>query len=1001
MEYVLEEVVGGRTGLAGLDYVPYVLDEVRVGGDLSGVPLGVSGVLTGGVFQDVVLEDARERLASQYGASGVGGLVAAWGGPGVAVWGVGGGRRGRVGRVGRAKKDEETREITQSVYCVSVHGVMRRELRLWRLACGGGGGDATRCCHVILHEVPVEAVYVSHASEEGGQGEETTVLVAVRSISSVVYYRVLYEKTRRGLGADGRLVRLEGGVGVGIHGDRDGYVARLRDFSWSQFSSLSSSLGIMDGVVLDDEGMLREVRAEISPAPSPTSSTSRSYDGACVVDAYRCDQRQHQQHHLGARRCVASPLHPRLNLVAWEGGVVQVDFREKQQPHARVVCDVAGRMQGTFVTALAVPSRVGQGGWCDLRRFAISTSSHVHLYDMRRTVEPLVSWEHYMKYPREDKNTSTSRPPRWDMQTCFPDGLHFVEDRLLVTNSVLGKGVVCAWRVVEAAPRIGFEGGAQRWIEEDQCVEARGDAETDIDGMVSGGQLDNLRFIWRPVSLERLEAIEPPQLLYSDIYPEPAMPTLINKQTSKLMEIEYRREYADDSGGVVRKRVLPAKNPPVVRRDFGQAVAGSTLIRYGTFGELLVGCLTPSRPSDVSGGSAGSDAGADRSRDAPKVVREVEVAIESPSELASIPFDHMPNIVRTGEETQRACPIHEWLTERARNEISSGATDRLPMGGMESVTIDGVPATQLRSLLLHLIERLDGIPISAYEAWDILQKHATAQDPQHARRIVEDEIRLFLNVVDGDWNGSGRIGGGGGVDEGRQADHDAGGRHANAHSRARRSRPHNPSAPAMATAINVNENSECESRGILASHLLLKHLLPILKTAWTTKGAEENQQDDMVARRAQRIQNERMGQEGQFDRGDPGDQRTLTPSRAFLTVWASLDQRDGVLSSRGRDPRAVQRSIEQLAALDLVNIGKETGGRGGTDDGAIRQMPGAASTVVEAAVSFKSWTHAGQSNARHHVRYVRDQPVASEAARRKLEALRERCGSMPPGAPAF
>jgi hypothetical protein len=92
MEYVLEEVVGGRTGLAGLDYVPYVLDEVRVGGDLSGVPLGVSGVLTGGVFQDVVLEDARERLASQYGASGVGGLVAAWGGPGV-----GGGRRGRVG----------------------------------------------------------------------------------------------------------------------------------------------------------------------------------------------------------------------------------------------------------------------------------------------------------------------------------------------------------------------------------------------------------------------------------------------------------------------------------------------------------------------------------------------------------------------------------------------------------------------------------------------------------------------------------------------------------------------------------------------------------------------------------------------------------------------------------------------------------------------------------------------------------------------------------------
>ena len=68
MEYVLEQIVRGTggTGLAGSggtsDYVPYALDDVQVGGDLSGVPLGVTGVLTGGVFQDTSLEDARERL---------------------------------------------------------------------------------------------------------------------------------------------------------------------------------------------------------------------------------------------------------------------------------------------------------------------------------------------------------------------------------------------------------------------------------------------------------------------------------------------------------------------------------------------------------------------------------------------------------------------------------------------------------------------------------------------------------------------------------------------------------------------------------------------------------------------------------------------------------------------------------------------------------------------------------------------------------------------------
>jgi hypothetical protein len=211
MEYVLEEIVGGRTGLAGSDSVPYVLDEVRVGGDMSGVPLGVPGVLTGGLFEEMVLEDARERLMSQYGASGVGGLVAAWRGPVI-----GGGRRGRMDGTGEELKGEM--QSVNHVYCVSVHGKMRRELRLWRLACGD---DGVQCCHVVSHEVPVEAVCASHTgegAEEGAQSGESAVLVAVRSISSVVYYRVLYEKSKRGRGAGGRLVRLEGGVGAGGHG---------------------------------------------------------------------------------------------------------------------------------------------------------------------------------------------------------------------------------------------------------------------------------------------------------------------------------------------------------------------------------------------------------------------------------------------------------------------------------------------------------------------------------------------------------------------------------------------------------------------------------------------------------------------------------------------------------------------------------------------------------------------------------------------------------------
>lgn len=986
MEYVLEEIVGGRTGLAGSDSVPYVLDEVRVGGDMSGVPLGVPGVLTGGLFEEMVLEDARERLMSQYGASGVGGLVAAWRGPVI-----GGGRRGRMDGTGEELKGEM--QSVNHVYCVSVHGEMRRELRLWRLACGD---DGVQCCHVVSHEVPVEAVCASHTgegAEEGAQSGESAVLVAVRSISSVVYYRVLYEKSKRGRGAGGRLVRLEGGVGAGGHGtggrgtggdgawDGSGDGARLRDFSWSQFSSP----GLRDGIVLDDAGMLREVRAVISPATSVISSASRSYDGECVVDAYGREQRQ-RLHHLGTRRCVASPLHPRLNLVAWEGVVVRVDFREKQQDRARVACDVAGERMGSFVTALAVPSRVGQSGRCDLRRFAISTSSHVHLYDMRRTKEPVVSWEHYMKYPREDMNTSTSRPPKWDMQTCFPDGLHFLDDALLVTNSVLGKGMACSWRVVEPAPRIGFDGGAQRWLEREQGIDA-GD-------MAPGDQGDNLQFTWRPVSLERLEAIEPPRLLYSDYYPEPAMPALIERQTSKLIEIQYGRECVDGSGGLVRKRVLPAKNPPVVRRDFGQTVVGSTLIRYGTFGEILVGRISRfdasdrSDASDAAGRRRGSDAGG---RDGPRIAREVEVAVGSPSERISVPSNHVPNTAQIAEETDHACPIHDWLIERAQHEILSGATDGLPLGGIETVIIDGLAAAQLRSLLLHLIERLEGTPISAYEAWDILQKHATAQNPQHASQIVEDEIRLFRNLTDAKRNGGG--GGGGG---GRRAERDRGqgSRHANAHGLTRSNGSASASASAVDAGIDGNGVPECHPGSILASHLRSKHLLPILMKEWTSR--EENQPGVVAPGRARRGRNERERRE-EPQQEYPGDARTLTPSRAFLTVWESLDQMDGVLSRRDRDPRAVQRSIEQLAALDLHKVGSETGERGRTDDEEIDRVPRVESTVVKAASSFKAWAHPGQSDARHPVLYVRDEPAASEKARRKLEDLRKRHGRMPSG----
>ena len=1041
MDYVLERVVWGREGsgdpLLPSRYVPYSLEDVGVGlvdaaGGTAGVSsglgvspgAGLSSVEASAVFQETALEDARERLMSRYGASGVVGLICAWRGP----------RMGMVGRRRRRVGEDGAQGGEHCVYCVSVHGETRRELRLWCLIPGSGSyddaargvnGGGSQCCHVTVHDMPVEAVSVCPPKSddmEDGMGP----VVAVRSISSIAYYQVVYGSedghvgregrggsSRRagqvGRGAAERLVRLAGRVGVGSVklGIKIGPCARLRDFSWSQFASLSA----LDGVVLDDDGMLWEVSASGQMAPTSTTS-SRAFDYECVtttVDQRKREQRQGERrheplpHHFGARRCVASPLHPRLNLVAWEGGVVRVDFREKRVPQAvrfgstdrppsnraRVVCDTSGEM-GSFVTSLAVPSRVAGGSHSDLRRFAISTTSHVHLYDMRKTAEPVVSWEHYMKYPPEDFNTSTVvRRTSWDMQTCFPDGLHFVKDGILVTNSISGTGMVCRWKVVEPAPKIGFDGGSLRWIGQDPGDDGHDgthNAASPIMGnnspLIEGrGRADGLRFMWRPISLERVEPIEPPQLLYSDTYPEQSMPSLIRDQALKVLEMENRWDEIDDGGRVTRQRVLPARTPPVFRRDFGQVVVGSSIIRYGTLGEILMGTLAESNRRTLDLDSIHHEP---RREEVDVDVVTVEVPTRHPTLPTAVPNCSAHATRTSSVSVTQSYSVHEWLKARAQKEITSGAIDYLPtsdrtsiddgingttdIDGIQNMSIDGMPVPQLRLFLLGLIKRLDGIPISAYEAWDIFQKQIAAQDPQHASRIIEKEILLFSGGGRDDRNegsrGDGEDGGADTVGTTGPADADDNG-------------------------LASSRQPSIEPYTILASYLDAKRLMPLLKSEWP-----RNSQQVSTPNMNNPESDDSYGEQEPLDAVQSVNQRTLTPSRAFLTVWASLGESDGILSRRGRDPRALQHTIQQLTALNLGNEHSETNTRQGNTHtlpiaptSPSPDTPLTPSTIIEASISFKAWMHASR-DAQHPVRYRRDLPVISERIRQKLEKLR-------------
>ena len=774
-----------------------------VSGPSSALPAELSSSL--GTVRALAVEDARERFLSWYGASGVGRLV-------------GGGRVC------------STSSVSSRLFCVSVLGQGRDVVQVQDVQVGNNVGnacvaedaDSEGTVSRVRHPYPIESVHVSSGRGQGG-GDRAWMMVAAREVGGVGWYRV---------GWDGVP------VGMGRHGMTAG--SRTRDFSWSQFGGTMSD---MNGVVLDDDGMLWEIAVELPAVGRGTTRLRTTREGD---SAFRG---------LGARVCEASPLHPRVHVVGWEECVVRVDFREGQRLAGRgrgELCNFGGRSQ--FVTAVGVPSRSVHPSDI-LTRVAVSTSSHVYLYDMRRLGVPVVSWEHGMKYPTPTPSTSSAKhgATLWELRSCFPDGLQFLcvegdetrvdGGRVLMTNSWSGSGMVCEWRVAEASPIVQF----------DEC-DGKGRISTVVGECISemgGNHVTGDWFSWQPKAMERLEAVEPPRLLYNAVYPP--------------------------GSGRADGRV-----PSL--RDFGCCVVddGSTLIRYGTLGDIIVGKI-----SSDGDGCKGKKAGNSHAGD------EGDLGRAPPM------FD---------------LPIHAWLQQQAQRERAEQETET--ESGTELQAHFSVDP-DLRRTLLYIIRRLEGVPMSAYEAWNMLQATSAAdkkQDDANAgATALEASLRRFLCGHDNP------------AECGDVAEEDG---------------ARQPSADETNAGKRKTSVSTTTTHTTLLAHLRTHHLLPQLRDELFVAGRHDhNNHEDS---------NERI-------RRNPTALDALTPTRAFLSVWHSLSERDNVRTERITDPRRLQRNLQRLTALGINE---------GMDEEATCSSSLLLSTIVDASVSLKAWnnTYGDNSN---------------------------------------
>lgn len=348
-------------------------------------------------------------------------------------------------------------------YCVSAAGADRTQVRLTRLGRDGSEGGA---CVVKQHDKAIEGVFCN--VDDGLQGSEASrPIFAVKSADSVDFLR-LYD----GDGHSQPFALNQLGPGFTCRTNR------LEDYSWNQYMS-------KNGVVVTASGDVHECDCDHDYSLAVVQVGASSYDA--------------DMHSLGVVRCECSALHPSLALTAMHHALIRVDFREKLS-----MAETLYRFsQGNFITAFAVSKRQV---CTNQYSFAASTASHVHLFDMRKVIRPIASWEHYMN------SSSTQDRSMIDFCTASPDGLDFSCERgrdfLVATSSFQGKGILLHWNTAKETASIAYHNG--HFVQHDSR-----ESIFSCEGAFS--------FQFEPTDVDSVDPIEPPEVAYDMISAETAM----------------------------------------------------------------------------------------------------------------------------------------------------------------------------------------------------------------------------------------------------------------------------------------------------------------------------------------------------------------------------------------------------------------------------------------------------------------------------------------------
>ncbi|WPT11352.1 hypothetical protein PSENEW3n2_00000791 [Picochlorum sp. SENEW3] len=570
-------------------------------------------------------------------------------------------------------------------YCVSAAGTDRRRVRLTRLGKGDGEGAS---CVVKQHHRAIEGVFCN--VDDGLQGSETRrPIFAVKSADSVDFLR-LYD----GDGHSQPFALNQLGPGFTCRTNR------LEDYSWNQYMS-------RNGVAVTASGGVHECDCDHD------HSLTLLQVGASTYDA--------DMHSLGVVRCECSALHPSLALTAMHHALIRVDFREKLS-----TAETLYRFsQGNFITAFAVSKRQV---CTNEYSFAASTATHVHLFDMRKAIRPMTSWEHYMN------SSSTQDRPMIDFCTASPDGLYFSceggRDFLVATSSFQGRGILLHWNTAKDTARLAYHSG--HFVQHD--------SRESISACES-----TFSFQFEPTDVDSVDPIEPPQVAYDRMsYAETAM-------LQSFWDEEYDIFHADsDTQGHDRVCRLLGNTESGSDRDLGISITDHTwehgrptqtplVYRLTSKGNIIVQTLVSQKMHRVPAEATAEQqqlaalvpiSGTSPPMSTKRKADESRVSIESHTYAAS-------------RDNRLDAPMHGSLFCASQLAYHAGHER------FSDTHVMGVSKERVASFLKQLLESSPGFPISACEAWSILQRYLLHQKQSTDDKQAAHDLECIIPHLDG------------------------------------------------------------------------------------------------------------------------------------------------------------------------------------------------------------------------------------------------------------